>query len=157
MPEKRRRPQMKTPRIGAMCAAIALVLAVLACSLLNRSTPTATFKAFFEASKKKDAAGMKKTLSKGTLDMFDKLAKEQNKSTDDMLKEVDKDDKSEKMPETRNEKINGDTATLEVKNDKTGKWDTLPFVKENGEWKIALDKFLEDLLKGLSDKLKELK
>ena len=148
---------MKTPRIGAMCAAIALVLAVLACSLLNRSTPTATFKAFFEASKKKDAAGMKKTLSKGTLDMFDKLAKEQNKSTDDMLKEVDKDDKSEKMPETRNEKINGDTATLEVKNDKTGKWDTLPFVKENGEWKIALDKFLEDLLKGLSDKLKGLK
>jgi len=148
---------MKTPRIGAMCAAIALVLAVLACSLLNRSTPTATFKAFFEASKKKDAAGMKKTLSKGTLDMFDKLAKEQNKSTDDMLKEVDKDDKSEKMPETRNEKINGDTATLEVKNDKTGKWDTLPFVKENGVWKIALDKFLEDLLKGLSDKLKELK
>jgi Domain of unknown function (DUF4878) len=158
MPEKRRRPQMKNPRIGAMCAAIALVLAVSACSLLNRSTPTATFKAFFEASKKKDAAGMKKTLSKGTLEMFDKLAKEQNKSTDDMLKEVDKDDnKSEKMPETRNEKINGDTATLEVKNDKTGKWDTLPFVKENGEWKIALDKFLEDMLKGFSDKLKELK
>jgi flagellar hook-associated protein FlgK len=155
MPEKKRRPQMKTPRIGAMCAAIALVLAVSACSLLNRSTPTATFKAFYEASKKKDAAGMKKSLSKGTLDMFDKLAKEQNKSTDDMLKDVDKDDKSEKMPETRNEKINGDTATLEVKNDKTDKWDTLPFVKENGEWKIALDKFLEDMLKGLGDKLKD--
>jgi flagellar hook-associated protein FlgK len=155
MPEKKRRPQMKTLRIGATCVAIAL--AASACSLLNRSTPTATFKAFFEASKKKDAAGMKKGLSKGTLDMFDKLAKEQNKSTDDMLKEVDKDDKSEKMPETRNEKIDGDTATLEVKNDKTGKWDTLPFVKENGEWKIALDKFLEDMLKGLSDKLPEIK
>lgn len=100
---------------------------------------------------------MKKSLSKGTLDMFDKLAKEQNKSTDDMLKEVDKDDKSEKMPETRNEKINGDTATLEVKNDKTGKWDPLPFVKEDGEWKIALDKFLEDMLKGLGDKMPESK
>lgn len=149
---------MKTRWIGATCVAIAVVLAASACSLLNRSTPTATFKAFFEASKKKDAAGMKKTLSKGTLEMFDKLAKEQNKSTDDMLKEVDKDDnKSEKMSETRNEKINGETATLEVKNDKTGKWDTLPFVKENGEWKIALDKFLEDMLKGFSDKLRELK
>ena len=148
---------MKTFRIGVTCVAIAFVLAASACSLLNRSTPTATFKTFYEASKKKDAAGMKKTLSKGTLDMFDKLAKEQNKSTDDMLKEVDKDDKSEKMPETRNEKINGDTATLEVKNDKTDKWDTLPFAKENGEWKIALDKFLEDMLKGLGDKLPETK
>ncbi len=74
-----------------------------------------------------------------------------------MLKEVDKDDKDEKLPETRNEKITGDTATLEVKNDKTGKWDTLPFVKENGEWKIALDKFLENMLKGLGDKLPDIK
>ena len=67
---------MKTRRINALCAALAVVLAASACSLLNRSTPTATFKAFYEASNKKDVAGMKKTLSKGTLDMFDKLAKE---------------------------------------------------------------------------------
>jgi len=148
---------MKTLRIGAGCVAIAVVMAASACSLLNRSTPTATFKAFYEASQKKDASGLKKTLSKGTLDMFDKLAKEQHKSTDDMLKDVDKDSQSEKLPETRNEKINGDTATLEVKNDKTDKWDTLPFVKENGEWKIALDKLFEDMLKGFSDKVREIK
>jgi flagellar hook-associated protein FlgK len=148
---------MKTLRIGVGCVAIAVVMAASACSLLNRSTPTATFKAFYEASKKKDAAGLKKTLSKGTLDMFDKLAKEQNKSTDDMLKDVDKDSQSERLPETRNEKINGDTATLEVKDDKTDKWDTLPFVKENGEWKIALDKLFEEMLKGFSDKVREIK
>ena len=143
---------MKTRRISSLCAAFAVIAAASACSLLNRSTPTATFKAFYEASKKKDVPAMKKSLSKGTLDMFDKLAKEQNKTTDDMLKDVDKDDKSEKMPETRNEKINGDTATLEVKNEKTDKWDPLPFVKENGEWKIALDKFLEDMMKSLGEK-----
>jgi flagellar hook-associated protein FlgK len=148
---------MKTNRIPALCAALTVIFAVSACSMLSGSSPTATFKNFFEASKKKDAAAMKKSLSKGTLDMFDKLAKEQNKSTDDMLKEVDKDDKDEKLPETRNEKITGDTATLEVKNDKTGKWDTLPFVKEDGAWKIALDKFLENMLKGLGDKLPDIK
>ena len=148
---------MNTRRINALSAALAVVFTVSACSLLGGSTPTATFKAFYEASKKKDVAGMKKTLSKGSLDMFDKLAKEQNKSTDELLKSLDKEDKNQKMPETRNEKINGDTATLEVKNDKTNKWDTLPFVKENGEWKIALDKFLEDLMKGLSDKLPDIK
>jgi len=143
---------MKTRRIGATCVAIAVVLAASACSLLNRSTPSGTFKAFFEASKKKDVAGIKKALSKGTVEMLDKLAKEQNKSTDDMLKDVYKEDKGETMPETRNEKISGDTATVEVKNDKTGKWETLPFVKENGEWKIALDKYLEDMMKSPSDK-----
>ena len=148
---------MNTRRINALCAALTIVFTVTACSLLSGSTPTATFKAFYEASKKKDVAGMKKTLSKGTLDMFDKLAKEQNKTTDDMLKDVDKDDKSEKMPETRNEKINGDTATIEVKNEKTNKWDPLPFVKENGEWKIALDKFLEDMMKSLGDKMPDSK
>jgi hypothetical protein len=148
---------MRTRRIGALCAALAVIMAASACSLLNRSTPTATFKAFYEASNKKDVAGMKKALSKGTLDMFDKLAKEQNKTTDEMLKTLDKEDKDQKMPETRNEKITGDTATLEVKNDKTNKWDTLPFVKENGEWKIALDKFLEDMMKSLGEKLPEIK
>ena len=147
---------MKTRRINALCAALAVVMAVSACSMLSGSSPTATFKAFYEAQKKKDAAGMKKTLSKGTLDMFDKLAKAQNKSTDDMLKEIPKDDSSEK-PESRNEKITGDTATLEVKNDKTSKWDTLPFVKENGEWKIALDKFVENMLKDLGDKVPDIK
>jgi deoxyribodipyrimidine photolyase-like uncharacterized protein len=144
---------MKTRRSGALCAVLVMIFAVSACSLLNSSSPTKTFKAFYEASKKKDVAGMKKSLSKGTVDMFDKLAKEQNKSTDDMLKGLDA-TKEEKMPETRNEKITGDTATLEVKNEKTGKWDTLPFVKEDGEWKIALDKFIENMIKDLGDKLK---
>jgi hypothetical protein len=157
LPEKKETLQMNTRRINALCAAFALFFTVSACSLLGGSTPTATFKAFYDASKKKDVPAMKKTLSKGTLDMFDKLAKEQNKTTDEMLKDVDKDDKSEKMPETRNEKITGDTATLEVKNEKTNKWDTLPFVKENGEWKIALDKFLEDMMKSLGEKMPDSK
>ena len=145
--------KMKIRSIGNMCFALAvIVLVVSACSLLSGSSPTATFKKFFEASKKKDVAGIRKTLSKGSLEMFDKIAKEQNKTTDDMLKDVDKDSKSEAMPETRNEKIDGDSATLEVKNEKTGKWDSLPFVKENGEWKIALDKFIENMLKDLQTK-----
>jgi hypothetical protein len=145
--------KMKLRRISNMCLALAIfVLVVSACSLLRGSSPTATFKKFFEASKKKDVAGIRKTLSKGSLEMFDKIAKEQNKTTDDMLKDVDKDSKSEAMPETRNEKIDGDMATLEVKNEKTGKWDSLPFVKENGEWKIAFDKFIENMLKDLQTK-----
>ena len=41
------------------------------------------------------------------------------------------------LPESRNEKIDGDKATLEIKNDKKGTWDTIKFVKEDEQWKIS--------------------
>jgi hypothetical protein len=138
---------MKNRRILILLIAMT-VTAASACSRLSHSTPTATLKVFYEASKKKDASGMKKSLSKGSLAMFEKQAKEQNKPVDDLLTKVDT-NTPDKMPETRNEKITGDTATLEVKNDQNGNWDTLPFVKEDGEWKIAFDKFVDELMKGL--------
>ena len=55
------------------------------------------------------------------------------------------------FPKIRNEKISGDTATIELKNDLTGKWDQMPFVKENGRWKIDLEKFTEDAVKEFND------
>ena len=140
---------MKNRRILILLVAMT-VTAASACSMFSHSTPTATLKVFYEASKKKDAAGMKKSLSKGSLAMFEKQAKEQNKPVDDLLTKVDT-NTPDKMPETRNEKITGDTATLEVKNDQNGQWDTLPFVKEDGEWKIAFDKFVDELMKGLGN------
>jgi hypothetical protein len=47
------------------------------------------------------------------------------------------------MLEERNVKITGDTATMEVRGSKGGTddWSTLPFVKEDGEWKVALDTY----------------
>jgi hypothetical protein len=57
------------------------------------------------------------------------------------------------MPETRNEKIEGDTATLEVKNAATNDWDKTPFVKEDGKWKLALDKLIDDLEQKRKDEL----
>ena len=131
--------------------AVALVVfAVVACKL-GSSSPTSTFKAFFEAQKKKDVEGMKKTLSKGSLAMIEKGAKEQNKSVDKVLTEgLEKPGGStDKMPEYRNEKIDGDNATLEVQNEETKKWDKVYFVKEDGDWKLALDKTVEELLKNL--------
>ena len=126
-------------------ALIALLLP--ACKL--GSSPTATLKAFYEAQKKKDVEGMKKTLSKGSLAMVEKGAKEQNKTVDKALTEgmESPGGKVDKMPETRNEKIYGDKATLEVQNEETKRWDTLYFVKEDGEWKIAFDKTVEEMLK----------
>jgi len=133
-----------------ICAAVVIVFAVLACSRFT-SSPTATFKAFYEAQKKKDVEGMKKTLSKGSMAMLEKGAKEQNKTVDKALTEglESPAGHTDKMPEYRNEKIDGDNATLEVQNEETKRWDKIYFVKEDGAWKLALDKTVEELLKNL--------
>jgi len=131
--------------------AVLIVFAVAGCKLTS-SSPSATFKAYFEAQKKKDVTGIKKTLSKSSLDMMEKAAKEQNKTVDKALTEglESPAGKSDKTPETRNEKIDGNNGTLEVQNEQTKKWDIVYFVKEDGEWKIALDKTIEEMFKGLA-------
>ena len=134
-------------RKRTLFVALMLMLAVAGCK--SGSSPTATFKAFFEAQQKKDVAGMKKNLSKTSLAIMEKSAKEQNKTIDDAIKEQLENpaSKTDKIPETRNEKINGNEATLELRNEDTSKWDTMYFVKEDNAWKIALDRTIEELLK----------
>jgi hypothetical protein len=129
---------MRTVKTFALfIAVLALAIGTGACNK-GGSSPTATAKAFYDAVKAKDVQGIKNTMSKGSLDMMEKFAKMQNKSLDDALKEPSASNPPASF-ESQNEKITGDTATLEVK-DENGKWETVPFVKEDGQWKIALDK-----------------
>ena len=115
--------------------------------------PTDVLKKFVDASQKKDVETIKQTLSAGTLKRIEESAKRQNTTLDEALK---KDDGNalKQMPETRNEQIEGDAATVEIKNAATADWDKIPFVKEDGKWKIALDKFMEDFMKRLSEQTK---
>lgn len=109
------------------------------------SSPTATFKTFYEAAKSNNIDAIKRSMSKKTMDAMTKGAAKDNKSIDDSLKELIKDAPSNN-PQTRNEKIEGDKATLEIKDDKMDKWDTVPFVKEDGQWKIALLDAMSDAM-----------
>jgi hypothetical protein len=117
-------------------------------------SPTETLKTFAEATKKKDAATIRKILSKSTMKVIEESAKEQNISVDEMLTKAE-DPEGKDLPETRNEKIVGDTATLEVKDDITGEFDVMPFVKEDGSWKIALDIFMESMMEKIKGDMKK--
>lgn len=142
---------MKTKQFTRLLAILAF--AALAFAACNRgyATPTATFKTFYEAAKSNNVEGIKKAMSKKTMEAITKAAAKDKKSVDDSLKDMAKDAPS-KTPETRNEKIDGDKATLEVKDDKMDKWDTVPFVKEDGMWKIALLDAMSDAMDSM-DKL----
>lgn len=126
---------MKTRKISALL--IALLAVTLAACGKKASTPTEAFKSFYEAAKNKDAATLKKLLAKDSLAQMEEAAKKQNKSLDELLTTQVSSGIPPTLPETRNEKIDGDNATIEFKAP-TGEndWRTVPFVKEDGEWKI---------------------
>lgn len=144
---------MKKLSLSKLLFTLALFALALSGCKFGSSSPTATFKAYFDAQKKKDVAGIKKTLSKSSLAMMEKSAKEQKKTVDQALTEgFEKPGATpEETPVTRNEKIEGDNATLEVENKETKKWDKVYFVKEDNEWKLALDKTIEELFKNLGN------
>jgi hypothetical protein len=126
-----------------------MVLLALAAGCKSTPPPSATFKTYFEAQQKKDVAGMKQTLSKTSLLMMERSAKQQQLTLDKMIERQLENPSAtiDKFPETRNEKITGDNATIELKNTEANRWDTMYFVKEDGAWKIALDRTIEEMLK----------
>lgn len=131
-----------------------LALFFAACNPVKEiETPTEVLKKFVEASQRKDAETMKQALSSGTLKMLQESADKQNTTIDELLKKDDGNALKE-APETRDEVIQGDTATVEVRNKVTNDWDKIPFVKEEGKWKIALDKFMQDLLNKINTNTK---
>jgi hypothetical protein len=101
------------------------------------ATPTSALQYFYAAAQKNDVEAVKRSMSKKSLQMIEKSATKENKTVDESLKELIKDAPSTAL-ETRNEKITGEKATIEVKDDKMDKWDTVPLVREDGQWKIAL-------------------
>lgn len=103
------------------------------------STPTGAFKAIYEAAKNKDVAGFKKNLASADIKSLEEITKTDGKSADDFLKEMLNSPESKIPPtlETRNEKIDGDKATLESKK-QNGDWETIYLIKEGGEWKVRM-------------------
>jgi hypothetical protein len=118
---------------------------------IDKDSPTGVLKAFTDAKNAKDPEGMKRALSAGTLKTFAEVAQGNNATVDDFLKRGNTTplNKSE-MPETRNEKITGDAATVEIKRSIGDKWRTLTFVKEGGAWKMDLNKYINEIYPNLS-------
>ncbi|HUF03428.1 MAG TPA: hypothetical protein VMM38_04560 [Aridibacter sp.] len=101
------------------------------------ASPTEAIKTITEGVKAKDGDMIRSALSKASLKRFDAMSEKENKSFYEVFVAEDFEEMS-KLPAMRNEKIDGDKATLELQNDKTGEWDPLPFVKEDGSWKLAI-------------------
>ncbi len=98
---------------------------------------------------------MKRFLSKGSLKMAQDEAREKSVSLDEIVQKETLFSESQSTLEYRNEKTQDDTATIEVKNF-YGTWDIVPFVKEDGRWKIAKERYAEELMKQADEDNKRL-
>lgn len=118
---------------------VSLVLAfiTLACSKATNSTPTGAFQTFYNAVKNGDVAAAKSIMPKKNLEEAEKEAQAKSLNFDDSLKVELKRISTRlpaTMPETRDEKIDGENATLEFKDGEN--WRKLSFIKEDGVWKM---------------------
>ena len=132
------------------------LLAVLALSFAcsgekQPQTPLETFQTYAKALKKKDYTSAKLLLSNATIQMHEKEAKASGTTVDDIVKRETLIGDAEKVTiKYRNEKVDGEKATLEVQNS-FGSWETLPFVKEDGVWKIDKAGYAQNIIQTVED------
>ena len=124
---------------------LACLLAACSGSSPKPSTPLDTLKAYTLAIKKKDTTTMKLLLSEATIKMHEQSAKEQGVTLDDIVERETLFSPGQKTAEYRNETIEGDRATIEMKN-AYGVWDKISFVKEADGWKIDKQAFVDPIL-----------
>lgn len=88
---------------------------------------------------------MKLLLSSETMKMNELEAQARGIPVDEVVKNETLFSESQKTVKMRNEKIEGDNATLEVENT-SGAWEIVPFVKEEGVWKIDKKGYAQRLM-----------
>lgn len=105
------------------------------------ATPTNAYKAAYAARKNKDVPALKKLMSKDIIEFFTELGGmgDKKQTLDELLFELCEKPQAP-TAEARNEKIDGDTATIEYLDEKGG-WSTMDFIKEDGGWKLTIPKF----------------
>lgn len=111
-------------------------------------SPTEAYKRLFAAVKSKDIEAIKKQLSKSTIEFGAMAAQRNNTPVEKMYANgFTATTFAESLPEIRDERIKDNMGALEVRNVKENKWEDLPFVLEDGAWKLAVGDLFADTYK----------
>ena len=105
----------------------------------GEDSPTGAYKRLYAAVKAKDIEGIKAVMSKKSIEFAKMAGGQQNKPLEQVLENgFTATTFSNSLPQIRDERVNGDMGAVEVHNDKDNKWEDLPFVREDGAWKLAI-------------------
>ena len=139
-------------KLSVVLAILTVSFFIVSCSGGSGGDPKATLVAFFEALGKKDMEGARKLATADSKSMIDMIEMGMKMSKDNKdSKEMEKFDKT-KM-EFGDAKIDGDKATIPVKEKTSGEMTNFTLKKEAGGWKVAFDK--ASMMQMGMDKMKE--
>ena len=137
---------LRTMRFLFLSVILSVSFLVASCvSESKPDTPVESFKSYINAVKQKDTTRMKLLLSAESIKMHEQEAKAQNVTLDDIVSRETLFTEGQKTVEFRNQKIDGEKATLEVKT-AFGSWETVPFVREDDEWKIDKKAYTDSIM-----------
>lgn len=106
---------------------------------MSEDSPTGAYKRLYAAVKAKDTEAIKAVMSKKSLDFAKMAAGQQNKPLEKVLENgFTATTFADSLPQIRDERVDSDMGAVEVHNDKDNKWEDLPFVREDGAWKLAI-------------------
>ncbi|QQS33928.1 MAG: hypothetical protein IPM50_04940 [Acidobacteriota bacterium] len=105
----------------------------------RNSSPTEAYKNLFDAVKAKDTEAIKRNLTKKSIDMGQMMVDRKMKDSvaEALENGLTATTLSPTLPTIRDERVKGNMGALEVWNSKDSKWEDLPFMLENGSWKLA--------------------
>jgi len=113
---------------------------------VKAQTPTEAFKMIFAAVKAKDTERIKQMMSKGTLVFAEGYAQQTKQTITKVLENgFTAPALAESLPEIRDERVKDNFGRIEVRNDRENRWDDLPFVLEDGGWKLAVGDIFQNI------------
>ncbi len=121
-----------------------MIFAVFAIACQNQpsqtaDTPTEGYKRLYAAVKAKDVEAIKKSMTSTSLKFAESVAARQNNPVEKVLENgFTATTFADTLPEIRDERSNENMGAVEVFNSKDNRWEDLPFVKEDGQWKLAI-------------------
>lgn len=102
-------------------------------------TPTDAYKLLYEAVKAKNTEDIKSVLSKKTLTLAEGVSAQQNKGLSQVYENgFTSTTFAPNLPKIRDERVKDEMGAIEVWSEKDQRWEDLPFVKEDGGWKLAI-------------------
>lgn len=140
-------------RIFALTTILTLMATGFACSKEavgtgGGATPTEAYKQLFAAVKSKDTEAIKRNLTKKTIE-FGAAAAARTGSTPERMYEngFSESTFATSLPTIRDERINGNMGAVEVWSAKKSTWEDLPFMLEDGVWKLAVGEAFANIFK----------
>ena len=121
----------------------------------TNGSPTEAYKQLYAAVKSKDIEKIKATMSKSTQAFAQMVAARQNSPIEKVFENgFTGTTFAPTLPDIRDERVNCNMGAVEVWNAKEQKWEDLPFMIEDGQWKLAIGELFKGAFnspgKGLS-------